>query len=49
MTSNRPYRDALQNDLAIEELKKGSGKQFDPKIVDIFIDILKEEKNKINE
>jgi len=49
MTSNRPYRDALQNDLAIEELKKGSGKQFDPKIVDIFIDILKEEKNKTNE
>lgn len=44
MTSNRPYRKALPIEVAVEELKKGSGKQFDPKIVDIFVDILKEEK-----
>jgi HD-GYP domain-containing protein (c-di-GMP phosphodiesterase class II) len=44
MTSNRPYRKALPMDKAIEELYNGSGKQFDPKIVNIFIDVLKEER-----
>ncbi len=44
MTSDRPYRKALPIKTAVDELKKGSGKQFDPKIVDIFINILKEEK-----
>ncbi|MCR4663434.1 MAG: HD-GYP domain-containing protein [Endomicrobiaceae bacterium] len=45
MTSDRPYRKALPADNAIEELYKWSGKQFDPKIVEIFVNILKEEKN----
>ena len=49
MTSDRPYRKALPIKLAVEELKKGAGKQFDPQIVDIFIDILKEEKLVENE
>lgn len=44
MTSNRPYRKALPIEIAVKELKQGANKQFDPKIVDIFIDILKEEK-----
>ncbi len=44
MTSNRPYRKALPIDKAVEELYNGAGKQFDPKIVDTFIEILKEEK-----
>lgn len=44
MTSNRPYRKALPIDKAVEELYSGAGKQFDPKIVDTFIEILKEEK-----
>ena len=49
MTSNRPYRKALDAEKAIEELCKCSGKQFDPKIVNIFVEILKEEKIKRNE
>lgn len=40
MTSERPYRKARSKDEAIVELKKYSGKQFDPEIVDLFIDIL---------
>ena len=44
MTSDRPYRKALPIKTAVKELKDGAGKQFDPKIVDIFINILKEEK-----
>ncbi len=43
MTSNRPYRKALPREVAIDELKKGAGKQFDPNIVNIFINILAQE------
>ena len=38
MTSDRPYRKAMSKTYAIEELLKFRGKQFDPKIVDIFVD-----------
>ena len=37
MSSNRIYRKALPKDIIREELLKGRGKQFDPKILDIFI------------
>ena len=40
MTSDRAYRDALSRDDALKELRKNSGKQFDPEIVDIFIGII---------
>jgi HD-GYP domain-containing protein (c-di-GMP phosphodiesterase class II) len=43
ITSDRPYRKALPRSVAIEELKKGSGTQFDPKVVVAFLDILDEE------
>ncbi|MCX7905852.1 MAG: HD domain-containing protein [Elusimicrobiales bacterium] len=43
MTSDRPYRKALSKEQAIEELKKGSGKQFDPKVVSAFLELLEEE------
>ncbi len=36
MTSNRPYRNGLSLDDAFEELRKFSGSQFDPEIVDAF-------------
>jgi len=38
MTTLRPYRETLKADQAIEELKNCSGEQFDPKMVDIFIE-----------
>ncbi|EPY2274048.1 HD domain-containing phosphohydrolase [Clostridium sporogenes] len=38
MTSQRSYRNALQEKIAIEELKINSGTQFDPKLVRIFIE-----------
>ncbi len=40
MTSDRPYRKAPGQAYAIKELKNLSGKQFDPHIVDVFIDTL---------
>ncbi len=46
MTSKRAYRDALIKSKAIEELKNNKGKQFDPEIVDVFIDIIKKNSSK---
>lgn len=40
MTTNRVYKNALSKDEAIRELKKNSGKQFDPNIVKVFIECL---------
>ena len=40
MCSDRPYRKKLSQEKAIEELKKQTGSQFDPKIVQVFLDVL---------
>lgn len=37
MTSARPYRAAFSCEEAVEELKHGAGKQFDPNLVKVFI------------
>lgn len=37
MTSNRPYRKAMSKEEAVKELKKCSGSQFDPKVVNAFL------------
>ncbi len=42
MKSDRPYRKALTEETVIQELKRGKGTQFDPKIVEIFLEILKQ-------
>jgi len=43
MTTDRPYRKALPQHFAVEELKRCSGTQFDPRVVNAFINVLKEE------
>jgi putative nucleotidyltransferase with HDIG domain len=43
MTTTRPYRKSLSVDQAVAELRKYSGIQFDPDIVEIFLAILKEQ------
>lgn len=48
MISGRTYKKAVTEKEAIKELKRCSGTQFDPKLVDIFIDIVKKEKNQNN-
>lgn len=42
MTSNRPYGNRKNVKEALEEMKRCSGTQFDPEIVDIFSQILEE-------
>lgn len=41
MRTDRPYRKALPLEIAIEEIKKGAGTQFDPKIVEIAIEVFR--------
>jgi response regulator RpfG family c-di-GMP phosphodiesterase len=41
MTSDRPYRQALDPKVAVEELLRQAGQQFDPKCVQAFTDYLK--------
>lgn len=42
MTSDRPYRKAMTLSAAIEELKRNAGSQFDPDMVDYFINFIGE-------
>jgi putative nucleotidyltransferase with HDIG domain len=40
LTSDRPYRDGMNEEAAIEILIKGRGSQFNPELVDVFITLL---------
>jgi putative nucleotidyltransferase with HDIG domain len=42
MTNDRPYRRALSREAALDELKKGSGLQFDAEVVAHFVNVLPE-------
>jgi len=43
MISIRPYRRKLTPQQAIEELKRNSGHQFDPRVVEAFVKLLKDQ------
>jgi len=38
MVSDRPYRKAWSKDAAVQHLQEESGRHFDPKVVDVFMD-----------
>ena len=40
MTCDRPYRRALDADEAVEEIRHGSGAQFDPAVVEAFVSVV---------
>jgi diguanylate cyclase (GGDEF)-like protein/putative nucleotidyltransferase with HDIG domain len=40
LTSNRPYRRAMSQEEALRVLKDGAGKQFDPRLVELFEEVL---------
>ena len=47
MTSRRSYRDALDLQIVKDEIEKCKGTQFDPKLADVFLDILNNDFDKI--
>ncbi len=42
MTHDRPYKKAISKEEAVAELKRCSGSQFDPEVVEMFIKIIEE-------
>ena len=44
MTTKRTYKEAMSIDYAISELEHNKGTQFDPKLAEAFIELLKEGK-----
>jgi putative nucleotidyltransferase with HDIG domain len=42
MTDDRPYRKARSSDAALREIVQNRGFQFDPRIVDVFFEVLHE-------
>ena len=49
MTSRRSYRNALEMQIVKDEIERCKGTQFDPKLADVFLDILENEFDKIEE
>jgi len=49
MISPRPYRSALSVEEAIEEVRRGAGTQFDPKVVDAFLSARQANKNTLGQ
>lgn len=49
MTSKRTYRDPLSLDIVKAEIERCSGSQFDPEIAKVFLDILNNHYDEINE
>ena len=48
MTANRVYRKKLDFDFVLSEIEKNKGTQFDPKLVDIMLEIIKDGEIDIN-
>jgi diguanylate cyclase (GGDEF)-like protein len=42
MITSRPYRDAMEHEAALDELRRGAGRQFDPEVVEALLDLLGE-------
>ena len=49
MTSRRTYRDSLPLDTVIAEFERCKGTQFDPELIDVFLDILRNHYDEIKE
>lgn len=48
MTSSRPYREALSDEIARAELQHCAGSQFDPRVVDAFLQVLQVQEAQVN-
>jgi len=46
LISERPYKKPWPTDKALQEIKKGAGSHFDPKVVEAFEEVIREEQGK---
>lgn len=46
LVSDRPYRAGLSRERVIEMIKEGSGRQFDPKVVEAFLRLMKQKEER---
>jgi HD-GYP domain-containing protein (c-di-GMP phosphodiesterase class II) len=44
MISDRPYRERLTEAEALEELRRYSGRHFDPEVVDVFVRVIERDR-----
>jgi HD-GYP domain-containing protein (c-di-GMP phosphodiesterase class II) len=49
MTTDRPYKKALTNEQSLSELEKNKGGQFDAKVCDVMIEIIKAQMPKLEQ
>lgn len=47
LSSDRPYREALLHEEALKFILDGSGKQFDPQVVDAFVQLVQESRGPV--
>ncbi|MDR7870982.1 MAG: HD domain-containing protein [Tissierellaceae bacterium] len=45
MTSDRPYRKALEKEEALKEIEKNAGTQFHPHLAEVFVSIMSEQRS----
>ncbi len=48
LVSDRPYRSGWEHERVMEIIEQESGKQFDPKIVEVFLEVMTEKKESEN-
>ena len=42
LTSDRPYRTAWSQEKTLQHIREGSGSHFDPRVVDVFLQMIDE-------
>lgn len=42
MTSDRPYADIISYEVVLEEIRRNAGTQFDPRLVEVFLSVVKD-------
>ena len=42
LVSSRPYKDAWPVEAALEEIRSLSGRQFDPRLVELFLEVMED-------
>jgi HD-GYP domain-containing protein (c-di-GMP phosphodiesterase class II) len=45
MTNDRPYRKAVTTSVALSELRRCSGSQFDPALVEQFVELIENQRS----